>query len=169
MGPGLGFTMCRRIRDLLATDGERKWWSQRARDGMTAIRADYPWLSTDGTVIVTEASGEVTWWTFAGKGVNATLASTLQARIEGKVGHDNFAVKVEAGVTPGDLDGLIADIRNQPAAELRPAIDPAAVATLKFADCVPPALAERMLQVRLRDADGTAAVLAEPTRIVVGG
>jgi len=168
MGPGLGFTMCRRIRDLLATDVERQCWSRRARDGMAAIRAEYPWLPAEGTVIVAEPGGELAWWTFAGKGVNATLATALQARIEARVGHDNFAVKIEAAATPGDLEALITDVRSQPAADLRPAIDPDAVAALKFADCIPPELAERMLQERVRDAGGTAAVLADPIRIAVG-
>jgi len=159
--------MSRRIRDLLATDVEREWWSRRTCDAMTAIRAEYPWLMTDGTAIVAEPGGDLAWWTFAGKGVNAALASALQARIEGKVGHDNFAVRIETGPTLADLEAMIASLRGQPATDLRPAIDPDAVAALKFTDCIPPDLAERMLQDRSRDAHGLATVLAEPVRAVV--
>lgn len=166
-GPGLGFAMYRRIRDLLATDVEREWWSQRARDAMAASRAEYPWLTTDGTVVVTEPGGDLAWWTFAGKGVNAAVASALQARIEGKVGHDNFAVRIETGPALADLEAMIASLRGQPATDLRPAIDPDAVAALKFTDCIPPDLAERMLQDRGRDGHGLAALLAEPVRAVV--
>jgi len=166
-GPGLGFTMARRIRDLLATDVEREWWSRRARDAMTASRAEYPWLTTDATVVVTEPGDDLAWWTFAGKAVNAALASALQARMTGKVSHDNFAVRIETGPTLADLEAMIASLHGQPATDLRPAIDPDAVAALKFADCIPPDLAERMLQDRGRDAHGLATVLAEPVRVVV--
>lgn len=166
-GPGLGFTMARRIRDLLATDVERAWWSRRTCDAMRAVRAEYPWLITDGTAIVAEPGGDLAWWTFAGKGVNATLATALQARIEGKVGHDNFAVTVETGTTLAELEALIASLRSRPAEDLRPAIAPDALAAMKFADCVPRELAERMLQVRGRDAHGITTVLAEPVRVAV--
>jgi ATP-dependent Lhr-like helicase len=166
-GPGLGFTMARRIRDLLATDVEREWWSRRTCDTMTVIRAEYPWLVTDGTAIVAEPGGELAWWTFAGKAVNGTLAAAIQARFDGKVGHDNFAVRIETGTTLADLEALIADFRSQPCEDLHPVIAPDAVAALKFADCVPPVLAERMLQNRSRDAHGLATVLASPVRAVV--
>jgi len=165
-GPGLGFTMCRRIRHLLAADIERDWWSQRATDALTALRAEYPWLSADGTVLLVDGDG-LAWWTFAGRAVNATLAAAMQARVDGKITHDNFAVKVEAGSAPADVESVIADIRHLPAEDLLPAVDPDAVAALKFADCIPPDLAERMLRERGKDSPAIAAVLKEPMRSVV--
>lgn len=62
---------------------------------------------------------------------------------------------------------MIVSLCGQPATDLRPTIDPNAIAALKFADCIPTALAERMLHDRARDAHGLAALLAEPVRAVV--
>jgi ATP-dependent Lhr-like helicase len=166
LGPGLSFAMCRRVRDLLATDVEREWWSRRAKDAMTAARADYPWLTTDGTVVVTEPNGDVMWWTFAGRAVNATLATALQTCITGKVAHDNFAVKVETGSSTTDPEACITTVRSRPRDELLPEIDADAVTALKFSDCMPPERAQRMLQRRATDHQSLATVLNEPVRFV---
>jgi ATP-dependent Lhr-like helicase len=166
LGPGLGFAMCRRVRDLLATDIEREWWSRRAKDAMTAARADYPWLTTEGTAVLMEPNGDLMWWTFAGRSVNATLATAVQAHITGKVAHDNFAVKIETGSSMAEMEACIAALRNQPRDELLPEIDADAVTALKFSDCLPPERAQRMLQRRATDRESLAAVLTEPVRFV---
>jgi len=166
LGPGLSFAMCRRVRDLLATDIEREWWSRRAKDAMTAARAEYPWLTTNGTAVLTEPNGDLMWWTFAGRSVNATLATALQTCITGKVAHDNFAVKMEAGSSTTDLEACIATVRGRPRDELLPEIDADAVTALKFSDCMPPERAQRMLQRRATDYQSLATVLNEPVRFV---
>lgn len=166
LGPGLGFAMCRRVRDLLATDIEREWWSRRAKDAMTAARADYPWITTDGTAVLTEPNGDLMWWTFAGRSVNATLATAVQAHITGKVAHDNFAVKIETGSSMAEMEACIAAIRSRPHDELLPEIDADAVTALKFSDCMPRERAQRMLQRRATDRESLAVVLTEPVRFI---
>lgn len=166
LGPGLGFTMCRRIRDLLASNVEREWWSTRAKNAFVAARAEYPWLTTAGSTVTTEPNGDLMWWTFAGRAVNASLATALQSRISGKIAHDNFAVKIETGSTLSDLEAHIADIRAQDRKELLPEIDADAILALKFSDCIPPNRATHMLQVRAADGPALDVVLSEPTRFV---
>jgi len=48
-----------------------------------------------------------------------------------------------------------------------PTIDAEAVSALKFSDCLPRAMATRMLEIRSSDLPAIRAVLAEPTRRVV--
>jgi ATP-dependent Lhr-like helicase len=158
--------MCRRIRDMLATDVEREWWSRRAREAITEARADYPWLTTDATSVLAEPNGSLSWWTFAGRSVNAALAAAVRSRIQGKVVHDNFAIKIETGSSMVDLEAFIADIRRQPIESLLPEIDADAVMALKFSDCIPRGMAETMLQRRATDQTAIATVIAEPVRFI---
>ena len=158
--------MCRRICDLLATDTEREWWSRRARDTLAEARLEYPWLTTEGTAVTAEPNGELCWWTFAGRAVNASLSTALQREIEGKISHDNYAVKIETGATMAEIEPLVLELRRTAPEMLLPAIDAEAITALKFSDCLPPELAQRMLQVRAMDMAGLSAVMAEPVRFV---
>jgi len=165
-GVGLGFTMCRRVRDLLATDGDRGWWSRRARDTLAEARREYPWLTTEGTAITAENDGELRWWTFAGRAVNASLAAALHTRIAGKVSHDNYAVKIETGASMAQIEPLLAELRQAAPEELVPTIDADAVSALKFSDCLPTELASRMLAVRAMDLTALRMVMNEPVRLI---
>lgn len=165
-GVGLSFTMCRRVRDLLADDGQREWWSRRAADALAEARAEYAWLSSDGTAVVRQPSGELFWWTFAGRAVNSSLASALRGPVAGKISHDNFTVKIETGADPADVEAHIRALLGADPEALLPEIDADAIAGLKFADCLPRDLAERMLQVRAMDVAGLRTVLGEPVRFV---
>ena len=165
-GVGLGFTMCRRVRDLLAADSEREWWSKRARETLAEARVEYPWLTTEGTTLTAEPNGEWCWWTFAGRAVNASLATALQNQITGKISHDNYAVKIEADATIAEIETLVTELRRAAPELLVPAIDADAITALKFSDCLPSALAQRMLQVRAMDMAGLATVMTEPVRFV---
>ncbi len=165
-GLGLSFTMCRRIRNLLADDVQREWWSRRAADALAEARAEYAWLDTGGTAVVLQPRGELFWWTFAGRAVNASLAAAIQEQITGKISHDNFAVKIETGADTGETEGHIRALLGADPDALLPEINAEAIAGLKFADCLPPELAQRMLQVRAMNVDGLRAVLGEPVRFV---
>jgi hypothetical protein len=116
--------------------------------------------------VLHESDGNLMWWTFAGRSVNAALAAAARSRIEGKIVHDNFAIKVETGSGMADLEACIADIRRQPIASLLPEINEDAVTALKFSDCIPREMAETMLQRRATDQTAIATVIAEPVRFV---
>jgi ATP-dependent Lhr-like helicase len=165
-GVGLGSTMCSRIRDLLASDTSRECWSRRATDAIAAARLDYPWLTGDGTVVTVGTQGECSWWTFAGRAVNSSLKTALQERIPGQVNHDNFTVRVETGGNTAELEAILRDIIGTPPESLLPEINPDAIAALKFADCLPPHVAQRMLQARAMDLAGLTHTLAAPLRFV---
>ena len=102
----------------------------------------------------------------AGRSVNATFTAAVRSRIQGKVVHDNFTVKIETGSSIADLEACIADVRRQPIEDLLPEIDADAVTALKFSDCIPREMAERMLQRRATDQTAIATVPAEPARFI---
>ncbi len=165
-GPGLAFTLCRRIRELLATDVERDWWSQRTRTAIATIREDYAWLSTDATAVTHGDDSDPTWWTFAGRAANAALSRGLESEVDGKISHDNFAIRIETGASPADIESRILTMRNTDPALLVPEINVDAVDALKFSDCMPPDFAIHMLERRASDPAATSQVLKEPVRFI---
>ena len=165
-GGGLGFDICRRIRELLVSDTERDCWSQRARAQLAEARLEYPWLASDATTVLQGSDGELTWWTFAGRRANASLAAALDRRIEARITSDNFAVKIEAHAPQADVEQAITELRTADPASLLPSIDADALTALKFVNCLPPALAQQMLQQRVLDEHGLRGALREPCRFV---
>jgi len=165
-GMGLGFTMCRQIRQVLATDEAREWWSQRASTALADARNDYPWLRADDTVVVREGSGEPTWWTFAGQAVNASLSAAFHGDLADGIRHDNFAIRFQPGAEVADIEAAIHELVHADTARFRPPVDAEAIGSLKFRDCLPPQLAEQLLTARTMDEDGLRTVLNEPVRFV---
>ncbi len=166
-GPGLTYPLCQRMRRLLADDGDRDCWSSRAREAMQGARAEFPWVSTDATVLIGQRRQDLTWWTFAGRAANAGIAAAIGRRVPGSVTFDNLTVIIENGLTLDDLDDILAALPALPDDDFLPMIDTDAVLALKFSDCLPPEMATRMLQIRSSDPTAIRAVLAEPTRRVL--
>ena len=74
-GQALGFELCQTIKSILNDEADRDLWSRRARERIAIVRADFPWLEMDSSILVTDSNGTVKWWTFAGGHANATLAN----------------------------------------------------------------------------------------------
>jgi ATP-dependent helicase Lhr and Lhr-like helicase len=124
-------------------------------------------LAAELSVVVSAGDGETEWWTFGGNRANATLAQQLSQQTASKVRHDSFTLTFEAVVKLQDVQRAITEIRQQDVAEMRPAIDEAAVDGLKFSECLPAELAIEMLQRRLQDAHATRQVLEQQVRFLV--
>jgi len=170
-GPLVGFRFCRAMRDVLTTDGERERWSRRARDGLARIRAEFAWLSADGTTLhggAGAAAGEpATWWTFAGTKANAALKAALQGLVTGPLDADALSIRLPDGLPLEEAERAIATVRAMQPTDVLPNIDPAAVEGLKFFECLPPGMAVDVLRVRLADLPAVTAVMKEPARTVV--
>ena len=164
--PGLGFRLCQSIRQLLAGQDNRAIWSKRARQQIEAVREEFAWLDTDGTVVMLDKYGEAEWWTFAGAGANATLAYALSQTIESRVTYDSFTVTVESQVSVNTIKQTLAELRGRDVSEMGLAVSERAMQGLKFSECLPHDLALDMLRTRLRDPAATQWVLERPVRFV---
>lgn len=164
--PGLGFQLCQAMQHLLATDDHRKTWSQRARQQIEAVRAEFRWLDADGTVVVADRQGGAAWWTFAGMGANATLAHELAPAIHNHICHDSFSVTFEPPISFNTLEQALAELRTRNVNLLRPVVDERAIEGLKFSECLPHDLALDMLRARLCDPAATSSALHRPLRFV---
>jgi ATP-dependent Lhr-like helicase len=170
-GPATGFRFCRAMRDVLTGDGQRDWWSRRAREAVARIRGEFAWLAADGTTLrrgVGDADGDTTtWWTYAGTKANAALKGALQGLVAGPIDADACSIRFAEALPLDEAERAIAAVRAMPPTAILPDVDPAAVDGLKFSQCLPPGMAADVLRQRLADATAIAAALTDPVHCVV--
>jgi ATP-dependent Lhr-like helicase len=165
-GQFLGRELCRAIRGILAGDAPAPFWSRRASARLETLRNEHPWLDgREDNILVTEGD-ELTWWTFAGGRANAALACTLSRSLDLKVASDNFSVTFGTPPDPQAVEREVLGLITADAVSIVPAVNEAARDGLKFAECLPTDLADRVIQARLADEGGVVEVLARPTRCV---
>ncbi len=133
--------------------------SQRARARLAELRAAHPWAAS-GTTAVQER-GRSRWWTFARWRANlwlAHLADGLRAEV---AAIDDLAVAVDPSATAADI-GRLVRTASPAQIDLAPWIAAEAIEGLKFAQCLPVALAREVVARRLADAESVGEALAEP-------
>lgn len=168
-GPGLPFQLCQSIQNVLTSAEEPIWWSQRTRAQMQQIRAEYDWLGSADTTIVIDSDGFAVWWTFAGQGANASLASALSESTHIRVEHDSFALMFEELIELRAIQRAIDHLQTRDTCELLPDVDERAIQGLKFSECLPENMAVMMLQLRLQDLTGIRKSLKQPPRTIAQG
>lgn len=160
--------LCASMRAVLDGADPGVTLTERGRDRLAGARDEFAWLrrgsgEEPGTV-VRVAGDDARWWTFAGLRANATLATALGRLVADGMAHDNLWVALDPGVDASALEAwrlhaVDGGLRDAP-------VEPAAIEGLKFNECLPTPLAERMLATRLRDPDAVEAVLAAPITVV---
>lgn len=165
-GRGVSFALAQAIRVVLASDETRPCWSQRATERLREVRNGYSWLRGDATVLLPDRDGTLSWWTFAGAGGNAGLASALSERLGRPARLDDFRIGFERGAEVGAVQSAIEALRAGEERDFAPDIDESAIQGIKFADCLPISLAQRTLQARLQDAASAAHVLEQGLHVV---
>ena len=134
---------------------------------MEVIRSDFAGLARDDANVLCSAGGEVAWWVFAGGRANAALADELGRRLDMRVTSDNFMIRFPPRQPLGEIEP---EIRHLAAVDPRSVRAPVSEATrdgLKFGECLPVELANRVIEDRLGDAAGIAGCLSRPTRTVL--
>jgi ATP-dependent Lhr-like helicase len=133
---------------------------------MHEARKAFTWLASEGTVVVRGKNDAAAWWTFAGTGANATLASELSQMTQSRVTHDSFTVIFESHVSFQAIEQALSELRLIEVSEMCVAVDERALAGLKFSECLPHDLALDMLRTRLSDLPAGQWVLGQPVRVV---
>lgn len=157
-GRALSFALCQAIKAVLATDESRPFWSQRAQERIQQLREDHAWLNVEGTVVLQNAEGQVSWWTFAGLRANASLARMLSQNLLCRAIPDSFALTLDDAVPLSRVGRAILHLRQHDVAGFTPNVDAKALQGLKFADCLPEELAFATLQARLKDEIGVVSI-----------
>jgi ATP-dependent Lhr-like helicase len=163
-GQALGCELCQTIKRVLTDQSEREFWSRRARERIAVIRANFSWLESDSSVIVTDSNGTAKWWTFAGGRANATLANEVGTKKRRRVHHDNFTVTFASDVPFKEIECAIAEIGRRDATGMCAPVDEQAIGGLKFSECLPKPVALEMLQERMTDSQALGRVLQQQIR-----
>jgi ATP-dependent helicase Lhr and Lhr-like helicase len=153
-GHSLSYAVSQAIKRVLCGEGSDARLSRRAESVLTAAREELSWPAPEATMLI-EEGGRTRWWTFAGTLANRELSWRLGPC--GGEGADELSVAVRAGVTSEQVkERLEAD------AEGELPIDERAVEELKFAECLPRSLAQRVVRARTSDSAGVAAAVSSP-------
>lgn len=164
--PGLGFRLCQSIKHRLVGHDDCALWSTRARQQIAAIRKEFVWLDPEGTVVLLAKHGTAEWWTFAGTGANAMLASACSQAMEHRATYDSFTVTWETSASHNTIARALGALRAHEVRETSVAVEDAAIDGLKFSECLPRDLARDMLRTRLCDPPAVHDILEQPVRCV---
>jgi ATP-dependent Lhr-like helicase len=165
-GQALSFRLCQAIKQILATDDEREYWSNRARQQMTSVRSESAWLEPDGTALVRDDNGTTEWWTFAGLAANATLGNELAQVTKSRVMYDSFSITFESQVSANMIEEALHVLETRNVSTMRPAVEEKAINGLKFSQCLPHDLAVRALEARLCNPSAVIYTLSQPARFI---
>ncbi len=161
-GQMLAHMPCQSIRSVLAGDEHAPFWSQRATQRITEIRAEFPWVDNDSTSVLQEPDGDIRWFTFAGGIANKLLADQIPH--ESPPIPDNLSILFRS---PCEADELIRLISSISADDVRPVPNDDAMEQLKFSECLPRSLAVDVFTARFNDLFSIRKALREPRRVIV--
>jgi ATP-dependent Lhr-like helicase len=104
---------------------------------------------------VRSSNDRLLWWTFAGLFANSAIAEAVRNHDVqvGKV--DNFVIALDADTPREQLDLALNEVCVLDGTSLRTPVSNRAVSELKFSECLPPALAVKVLSERMTDAPAT--------------
>jgi len=164
-GQPLGFDLCQAISRVLAQEAVPVAFSKRASEMMDEVSEDYDWIEVNKTFLISYADGQIVWWTFAGKLVNAAIASALTDEAE-FVESDNLSVSFAGGI---DLDSIKNSITNfvlDDTVQVSVPLDESFVDELKFGECLPQRTKEMELTARFDASVHIHQILENPISII---
>ncbi|MFJ4889853.1 DEAD/DEAH box helicase [Streptomyces sp. NPDC088788] len=168
---GMGFArtasyeLSRAVREVLLGSTPPVKLTRRAEGALAQVRERYDeTVYVDGTVLTRGGPDtNVRWWTWAGSRANTTLAASLTSVADPLQRPTDAYVRLREDITAQEWRKATVEASEH---LCLPAVDPRAVAGLKFNAALPPRLAEATVAARLADLDGATAVLREPVRFV---
>ena len=164
-GPMLSFPMCQAIRTLLSSDDNEPRWSKRATEALGGLRAEFAWVSNDGTQLI-QRGDFIEMWTFGGMLVNNTLALLIQSTSGVKAAPQNLQIRIESA----DMDSISDCLRCVSEERLQAAVINQFTniqwAEPKFCECLPHDLIQELYISRFTDIRRAQQVLEEhPKRL----
>lgn len=135
MGQPMHFVMCQAIQSVLSSEEVFDWLSNRGKELLEGLREEFGWVDSDKTVLLYDDAGNATWWTFAGRLLNSTVAHLLASEAD-HVTSDNLAVEFQGVVKVEALVDRIKQFLSEDLEELSAILDERFVEELKFSECL---------------------------------
>jgi len=157
----LSAELCQAMKMILVQTEVDPRWSRRATEQLDGLRQENTFLHGD-PLPITEAPGELRWWTYAGGKANNTLAPLLQLRLGGKVTANNIALAFsgQAARSQTALRQALRELREEDALRAdnvrRFAAGLARGRISKFQPCLSERLELELLAETLMDVEGAA-------------
>ncbi|WP_189784341.1 DEAD/DEAH box helicase [Streptomyces capitiformicae] len=160
------YELTRAAREILLGATPPVRLTRRAENRIARVRDEGAELVyRDGTIIMRGGHDtNVRWWTWAGYRTNATLAATLSSVADPLQRPTDTYVRLREDITRKDWRKAAAQAADR---LCLPAVDPRALAGLKFSVALSPRLAEATLAARLADLGGATDLLNEAVRFTV--
>jgi ATP-dependent Lhr-like helicase len=146
-GQPLHFRLCQAISCVLSREDTPVAFSKRAMDLMETLRAEYDWVESETSVLISYEDGYIVWWTFAGQLANASIADALADEAE-KVVSDNLAVSFTGATDLESIKAAIQRVILDDPIGLEVPLDAEFIDELKFGECLPAQLREQELAAR---------------------
>jgi ATP-dependent Lhr-like helicase len=158
--------LCRAMRDVLRDDEIPSWLTPVAARQLTAMRAGYEGLVETDTVVAEIHNDNAQIFTFAGGAANRLLAGALEETGLGPWTTGNLMLKSKRPVTSVALDAAWTQLREMDldALAARRATAATDIQVSKFQDCLPDALAHKLVASRLLDHETSRSVVDLPLR-----
>lgn len=161
-GQPLGSAIARGVRDVLTgVQAIGVTYGNRAVVRLAELRTEHQWARPGVTTLLHDDRGRTTWWTFAGWKANAALASLVAELRQDVAAIDDLSIALDPGTVLHDLSALIAG-EDTPFPSPSAIVTPDAVKGLKFSECLPETLAERVVAQRIADDVSVALARREP-------
>ena len=155
------FALCQAVARVLAREAPPVRFSRRALEHMAELREAFDWVEPGTTFLIADAHDHLVWWTFAGRLVNTALAHALAGEAT-RIVADNLAISFTGAV---DLAAMAAAIREKvfhATSEITLPLDAAFIAELKFGECLPAELRDRVIRARYDCSDVLALLARSP-------
>jgi peroxiredoxin len=150
-GRPFSFLLCRKIREILTSECHYEHLSRRATEQqLNNARDEFCWLRSDAiTVRWLKGQERTEIWTYAGQTANTALQSALSRNAGAVASADNFRLRIEMLAYGELVQQWFSEIPDLPSVPPTLGDLGSLLERLKFRQCLPDCLAERMLAVRM--------------------
>ena len=165
-GMGMSYRFSRAIHSVLTHPQVSPLWSNRSRQTMESLRAEYAFLHAERDVVFSNAqNNECRWFTFAGGVINTALADAVRACGVNEVSSSDFLVKITEA-TGGH--SLVDRIRHKAADEIVASfiVSDEFMEKLKFYECLPKPMVQELLRGRMLNQEDIQATLDRNVTVV---
>jgi ATP-dependent Lhr-like helicase len=148
-GESLSFEICQSIRKCLMDDDLPPWLCIRGQEALAQARKDYEILrNSTSSCMITDRGLE--WHTFAGGHLNDVISITLSSLMHSETQSNDFEIVIlrETEATYEVLSEILAPLSKDDLLSCMQA-DPQWLRNLKFSECLPHQIAQRVFVKRL--------------------
>jgi ATP-dependent Lhr-like helicase len=134
-GQPMHYEMCQAIAEVLLSEDEVDGLSTRSQSLLAELKEEFGWLEKGKTTLVVDNDGNVNWWTFSGRLLNAAFSEMLAVEAD-NISSDNLCITFSHIY---NIDALVMKIKDLMAGEseaISLSLEEDFIQELKFSECL---------------------------------